>query len=766
MRIPFTNIYIEKRSLSNPVQWLFEALGAAKSASGVSVTPASALQSSAVFACVRVLSETVASLPLQVYRRLAGGGKERASEHYLYPLLHDLPNPEMTSFEFRETLMGHLLLWGNAYVEKEMDKSGRVIALWPLRPDKMQVKREQGELRYIYTLPEGNQVILRPSQIMHLRGLSGDGIVGYSPIKLAREAIGLALATEEFGARFFSNGAHPGGIVEYEKSLSEEALKRFKQSIQEAYGGLGKSHRLMILEQGLKYQQVGIPPEDSQFLETRQFQLNEIARIFRVPPHLIGDLSKATFSNIEHQSIEFVVHTVRPWLIRWEQAIKRDLFLPEERNIYFAEFLVDGLLRGDIKSRYDAYAVGRQNGWLSADDIRELENMNPLPDGQGKIYLVNGNMLPADMAGKQQAARANPQPEAERRSNNQLSESRAVNIRRGIANSYRRVFADAVARVLKREEADIMRQARKVLGSRDLTMFDAWLSDFYREHEKFIRKTMSPAFTAYAEAVQAAAAEEVGGQVGMTREIEKFVDEYIANYIWRHNGVSITDLRKALEKAATEGKDQLDALQETFDDWRETRPQETAQEETVRAGAAIAMMTWAASGVTKIRWVSSGDNCPLCRPLNGKVVDINTPFVSTRGKGDKKHPPLHKGCDCYLIAEMDKVQMSSKSQKEIFIEHRQQISADRIIYLKEGTTLTGIKAIAGKGTEIKLRDAPRLVNTYRLPDGSLTNQGDWQKMRGTGIVTDSISDYKAEIHWYQCEGIGTVEWKLKRILER
>jgi HK97 family phage portal protein len=182
--------------------------------------------------------------------------------------------------------------------------------------------------------------------------------------------------------------------MEHPGKLSEQAHQNLKKSLTEAYSGLGKSHRLMILEEGMKFSQIGIPPEDAQFIDTRRFQNEEIARIFRVPPHMLADLQKATFSNIEHQSIEFVMHTMVPWLKRWEQAIKRDLFLPSERSVYFPEFNVDGLLRGDIKSRYEAYAVGRQNGWLSADDIRELENMNPLPDGQGKVYLTPLNMVP------------------------------------------------------------------------------------------------------------------------------------------------------------------------------------------------------------------------------------------------------------------------------------------------------------------------------------------------------------------------------------
>lgn len=215
-------------------------------------------------------------------------------------------------------------------------------------------------------------------------------------MRLAREAIGMALATEEYGARFFGNGAKPGGVLEHPGKLSKEAQDRLRTSWNEMHQGLSKQHRIAILEEGMSYKQIGIPPEDAQFLETRKFQLNEIARIFRIPPHLVGDLERATFSNVEQQSIDFVVHTIRPWLVRWEQAIKLKLFTPTERRRFFAEFVADGLLRGDIKSRYEAYAIGRQNGWLSADDIRELENMNPLPDDTGKVYLVPLNMVPAD----------------------------------------------------------------------------------------------------------------------------------------------------------------------------------------------------------------------------------------------------------------------------------------------------------------------------------------------------------------------------------
>lgn len=384
--------------LAQPDRWLIDAMGGTSTDSGVRVNEWNAMQSTAVYACVRILAETIASLPLPVYKRLPNGGKARAPDHPIYPVLHDMANDEMTSFTLRETLMSHVLLWGNAYAEIEWGNNGMPKALWPLLPNQTIPRRnlQTKKLEYWSTLPDGTQVILPKELVFHLPGLGFDGIVGYSPIHMAKQAIGLAVATEKFGATFFGNGTNIGGIVEHPGQLKETGAKNLRDSINETYGGLGKSHRIMLLEEGMKFQKIGIPPEDAQFLETRKFQLNEIARIYRVPPHMLADLEKATFSNIEQQSIDFVVHSIRPWLVRWEQTIKQKLFFTQQNDTYFAEFIVDALLRGDIKSRYEAYAVARQNGWLSANDIREMENMNPI-DG-GDVYLVNGNMIPANQA--------------------------------------------------------------------------------------------------------------------------------------------------------------------------------------------------------------------------------------------------------------------------------------------------------------------------------------------------------------------------------
>lgn len=377
------------------------------STSGKRVNEKTAMQMTAVYSCVRILSETLASLPLHVYR-YTDKGSEKAKDHYLYKLLHDEPNPEMTSFVFRETLMTHLLLWGNAYAQIIRNGRGEVIGLYPLMPDKIKVDRDdEGRIIYIYktvnlktrngAVFQENKVILEESDVLHIPGLGFDGLVGYSPIAMAKNAIGMAIATEEYGASFFSNGATPSGILEHPGIVKNPEAMR--ESWAKGFSG-GNAHKVAILEEGMKYTPISISPNEAQFLETRKFQLNEIARIFRIPPHMIGDLDKSSFSNIEQQSLEFVKYTLDPWVNRWEQAIDRKLIKENEKDKYFVKFNVDGLLRGDYQSRMNGYAIARQNGWMSANDIRKLENQDLIGEEDGgDLYLVNGNMLPLKNAG-------------------------------------------------------------------------------------------------------------------------------------------------------------------------------------------------------------------------------------------------------------------------------------------------------------------------------------------------------------------------------
>ena len=372
-----------------------DLVDAGLSNSGVNVDEDTALKISAVYACVKVISETVASLPLKLLKEEENGDMAKARYHPIYALIADCPNNEMSSFTFREMLMTNLLLWGNAYALIRRNRKGQIVELYPLKSSNMEVVRDPTTraIQYRYTNDDeatAQTKTYRARQILHIPAFTFDGVVGVSPITYAREAMGLALATEEFGARWFGSGARPGGVLEHPGMLKDP--ERLRESWNKVYQGTANSHKIAVLEEGMSYKSVGMSPEDSQFLETRQFQLNEICRIFRVPPHMIGDLTRSTFSNIEHQSIDFVVHTIRPWLVRWEQAIRRSLLSDTEREIYQPRFKVEGLLRGDFHSRMQGYAIARQNGWMSANEIRALEDMNRIPNG-GDEYLVNGNMV-------------------------------------------------------------------------------------------------------------------------------------------------------------------------------------------------------------------------------------------------------------------------------------------------------------------------------------------------------------------------------------
>lgn len=374
------------------------------SSSGRRVTERTAMQMTAVYSCVRILSETLASLPLHIYESSETNSR-KATKHPLYKLLHDEPNPEMTSFIFRETLMTHLLLWGNAYAQIIRNGKGEVLALYPLMPDRMRVDRDEyGQLYYEYMLSdsdanakESGAVRLSTQDILHIPGLGFDGLVGYSPIAMAKNAIGMAIATEEYGAAFFANGATPSGILTHPGVIKNPEAMR--ESWSKGFGGRN-SHKVAILEEGMNYTPISIAPNEAQFLETRKFQLNEIARIFRVPPHMVGDLEKSSFSNIEQQSLEFVKYTLDPWVSRFEQAMTRRLLTDDEKKKYYIKFNVDGLMRGDYQSRMNGYATARQNGWMSANDIRALENLDLISDEEGgNLYLINGNMLPLKNAG-------------------------------------------------------------------------------------------------------------------------------------------------------------------------------------------------------------------------------------------------------------------------------------------------------------------------------------------------------------------------------
>ena len=374
------------------------AFGAA--ASGKNVNEETAIQISTVYACVRVIAETIASLPLNIYESDGKGGSHIAEEHPLEYLLHDSPNEEMTSFQWREQMMTQILLRGNSYSQIVRSGMTNVLSIYPLLSANMTVDRaDNGRLKYEYMDADGSTITLDPEEVLHIPGMGFDGIMGYSPIALMKTTMGLTLAAEEYGSKVFSNGETTSGVLTHPGSPKN--MEAVRQSWNRAYGGSANAGKVAILEEGMKFERIAMPNNEAQFLETRKFQVSEICRIYRVPPHMVGDLEHATFSNIEHQSISFAVHTIRPWLVRIEQSMNKALIPETERGKYFIKFNMDGLMRGDYKSRMEGYAIARQNGWMSTNDIRGLENLNPISAEEGgDEYLVNGNMIPISMAGQ------------------------------------------------------------------------------------------------------------------------------------------------------------------------------------------------------------------------------------------------------------------------------------------------------------------------------------------------------------------------------
>jgi HK97 family phage portal protein len=442
----------------------FQGLAGPMTSSGVRVSAESAMRSTAVFACVRVIAETIGSLPAILYRRLERG-KERAVDHPLYSLLRYRPNPRQTALEFYEMVTGHCALRGNAYAERVYDGSGRLTALVPLHPDRVQVDvLPTGGMRYLYTDAGGQQFRYDEQDMFHLRGLSSDGHLGLSVIGHAANSIGMALAAEHYGARFFANDATPGGVLTSPGHFKDKEVRQaFADHWQRAQAGRNRG-RTAVLEDGMKYESVGVTNTDAQFLESRKFQVADIARVFRVPLVLIGETEKSTSwgTGIEQFMQAFVTHTIRPWCVRWEQALQRDFLTDEERteDEHFMEFLVEALLRGDTKSRYDAYNSAIDHKWMLPNEARERENMNPVPWGDEPYEAPNTAKAPGKVGdGKPQPAREDDDGE------------------------------EAAARqVVRKEVVSIGKAYTALLGRR--AAFEAWARRFYGTHAAYVAQKL------------------------------------------------------------------------------------------------------------------------------------------------------------------------------------------------------------------------------------------------------------------------------------
>ena len=635
---------------------------------GVELDETTSLNFSAVWNAIQIISGTIGTLPLHLYKK-TGDRREKANTRRIYSVLHSVANPEMTAMNYREVSAAHAVSWGNWYSEIVRSTVGDVEELWPIAPNRVKPMRKNGQMIYEIAIGNGQKVILPREKVLHIPGLGFDGIMGYSVLTKARESIALGLATEEFGARYFGEGTHPGVVVSHPQVIAPEVHERLKKSLIAAHSGLGKSHRLMLLEDGMKMENISISPEDSQFLETRQFQVPEIARWFNIQPSKLKDHSRSTFNNIEHLAIDHVVDCIRPWLVRIEQNLNMQLLTDAERaaGLYF-EHNVEGLLRGDSASRSEFYSKMFLIGAYSINEIREKENMNPVEGGDERFVPMN--MVPLSMA-KELAKPPEPEPvvvepeaegeepeeeENEREWFGRYAEERAnADLRDRVARMYHGIFLSMAKRIVSKETMAVKRASKK--GG-----FDKWLDDFYKGHRKYIIEEAHPPFKALSRAV-ADAAEKETKSLRLDSEFTRFVDDYTDRFADRYIESSVGQIRALLKQKRSDETDDKtnDEIETRMDEWNEKRPDKIADNETTRLGNAMAQLMFWAAGMSCVWRIRGPKTCPYCKSLSGKRVARGGSFLTAGSvldpkggtgpmkiRGLKRHPPLHRSCDCFI----------------------------------------------------------------------------------------------------------------------
>lgn len=643
-----------RRSILASDQPWADLLAGQQTATGLAVSPESSLRVSAVYAGVRLLAESISSLPVDVIRR--EGGRRRVVDDPVGQLVTTQPNPEMDAPEMWRMVMGWMLLEGNAYLYIERDSSGTPVGLWPLPATSVWVWRDT-DRRIYYNVHVGDvehaappvpvSARLGPENVLHYRAF-GTGLYGLSPIRQIREAVGTSLAAQQYMGRFYQNDARPGGVVKVPENLNDTQYERLEKAWKAQHEGLKRSHLMAILEGGATWETVGLNPGDAAFIETQKWEVAEIARALGIPPHLIGDVERSTSwgSGIAEQGIGFVTYNLTPWITRLEWVTRQGLLAPRDERLR-PKWRVEGLQRGDAQSRYNAYAVGRNWGWLSANDVRQLEDMDPVPNGDQ--YLQPLNMVQAGEG-------APPAGEGPAEDDPPRSVRRSRTTRRRIAGSFRPLIVDADQRLAKMERSEVSKLVRQQLRqSRTTSVFLDGVQELYTGliRDRSIERWL-PIFTTFASEIAVDAADDVGADVP---ELEQWVRAYVASHVAHRVGSAVGQIRSTTHNA---GDDPAAAVTELLTSWVEERPERTARWETSQLPNAAAREAWRSAGVRTLRWVTVGDNCPFCTNMNDTVVGIEEPFVAAGGKvtgleeqlaidRNTHHPPLHPGCNCEVV---------------------------------------------------------------------------------------------------------------------
>ncbi|MCP4897602.1 MAG: phage portal protein [bacterium] len=529
-------------TLKNPSRWLQDWFGGgALTKAGTRVTEANALKLWAAHACVNLLSRTVGQLGCITYERLMPRGRNRAHDHYNYEKLHLRPNPEMSAVSFFRTLTAHRETWGNSYGLMDVDGRGRITAIWPVAPHRVHPERAPNTkaLRYRVTLPNGQDQFVPPELMLHVPGLGYDGVVGYNRIEMARELLGKGFALEEFTSRFFSQGTHAGLVISHDQNLGQEGRESLEKSLATDYAGLGKSHKILLLEESMKVEKVGFPPQQSQFIETQELTLRQICGFWSVPPYMLGLQDKEPKASTEQKGLEFLVYTMGALLVAWEQEINWKMYTPAERRRYYSEFLVDSILRATIKERFEAYKTARYGGWMDGNEIRERENLNPR-EGLDEPWMPV-NMIPASLAETYLlTAKGNPDK-------TERSALPADTLR----DQYLPLLEERLGTLVRREVADVKSAARKMLAEDGDSTFRSWLDDYYGEHPLRIQNRLA----AIAESLDVAS----GGGV----DVERCADDW--------SRISHATLLSALDASTSAEANPYGTVTERLDQWFASR---------------------------------------------------------------------------------------------------------------------------------------------------------------------------------------------------
>ena len=653
---------IEKRArIENPKVPLSSAniLGALglgyETPSGVTVNHDKALGITAFWAGVRMISQTVACLPLEVYENLGNKKYRKAEEHPAHKVLYTRPNKYMTPFTYKEIRTAHCLTWGNSYAEIERDGGDRPVALWPLLPDRTGAEFRNGE-KYYYTDINGVRVWLAADKVLHVPGLGFDGIQGYNVIKVHRDSLGLTVAANEYGAQFFGNSARPSGYIKHPGNPQKDDRDQLREEWGQAHQGLTKAQRTAVLWGNMEWHPISVPPEEAQFLQSRELQIEEVARILNINPILLQHHHKATSwgSGIAQFLIAYSKFTITPWLEREEDVCNWDLFKEGERGRYYVKYNESALLRGDMETQAKVLEIKRRNGVINADEWRELDEENPLPDGQGQIYLVPLNMAPLD----QISLKEETKPPG---TNNRTRERRSIVMRQRLRDAHLSTFEDGARRYLKRDTEAFTKAIKRAFeqGGDPQVALKRWIEEFYPGQEQYIGRVMLPLVTALSAVVAAEAAEEVAADAV---EITAFANQYTENLARREAGSSRGQILSIM--AVVPDEELQEALTTRVAEWEEKRPGKVAADETVRVAAGAARFAWTAAGMSYLVWRANPGACEFCQSLDGTRIGIKEYFLvpgesvtpSEKPGGlvagaNIATPPIHQGCRCDISPE-------------------------------------------------------------------------------------------------------------------